>query len=174
MNYYSFDYSPPSSEDLSLDLQLVQDSKSEDLYTLQIGVTSPDLSNEDRAPMSLTFILDTSGSMSGTPFDMLKAVCREIAGKLREGDLVSVVTWSSDQDVPLSSYAVSGPDDPTLLSLFSSMSSGGGTDLSGGLERGYQLAELNHQEDRVSRVLLISDGANLGVTSGSSSVAWLL
>ena len=98
---------------------------------------------------------------------MLKAVCQEIAGKLREGDMVSVVTWSSEQDVPLNSLAVTGPNDPALLSVFSSLASGGGTDLSGGLERGYELAQMNHSEDMVSRVLLISDGgANLGVTDG--------
>jgi len=44
---------------------------------------------------------------------------------------------------------------------------GGGTDLNGGLQAGYSLAQKHFSSDRINRVILISDGgANMGVTDG--------
>ena len=90
---------------------------------------------------------------------------RAIAGSLKEGDLVSVVEWDTTNAVRLDGHRVTGPDDVLLLQTVSALESGGGTDLSGGLFAGYELAQEHFSDDRINRVVLVSDGgANAGIT----------
>lgn len=134
-------------------------------YALQLAVRSPDLDDAARDPIQLTFVIDTSGSMTGAPLDLAKATLRAVAGRLREGDRVSMVTWSDTDAEILSGHPVTGPDDPVVLRAIDRMKARGGTDLSGGLRAGYRLAREHAAPDRIDRILLLSDGgANLGIT----------
>jgi Ca-activated chloride channel family protein len=166
LNYYDFTLQPPEEEDLAIHISAVPDPKGDDSdWIMQIGLVSKPQARADRDPLNLTFSLDTSGSMGGDPIAMAKASCRVIAGQLREGDIVSVVTWSSGQAIELANHRVSGPDDPVLMALIDRLDSNGGTDLNAGLVAAYGLAEANYAPDRINRVILISDGgANLGQT----------
>jgi Ca-activated chloride channel family protein len=92
-------------------------------------------------------------------------VIRAIATSLRKDDIVNAVTWSTGQAVNLNKHVVSGPNDPQIIALANNLSAGGGTDLSAGLKRGYQLAEASYAPERLNRLVLISDGgANTGIT----------
>lgn len=165
MNYYTFDFDRPD-EGLAISAALAPDPNGEEgAYMMQIGVASPAVTPAERDPMNIVFSLDTSGSMDGEPIALLRASCRAIAGQLKEGDIVSMVTWSTSQQVVLNSYAVSGADDPHLLSAISGLDANGGTDLNQGLVTAYNLATANYNPARINRVILISDGgANAGVT----------
>ncbi|MCH9681002.1 MAG: VWA domain-containing protein, partial [Deltaproteobacteria bacterium] len=113
----------------------------------------------------LVFSLDTSGSMDGEPLDLLKETMFAAAGELRDGDVVSVVTWADEQSIELDGYGVTGPDDPELMSVINGLQAGGSTDLHGGLVKAYALANAYHVDDGINRVVLVSDGgANAGVT----------
>ena len=115
--------------------------------------------------MNITLVLDESGSMSGPPMEMQKEACRALAASLKEGDIVSMVGWDTENAVKLAGYKVSGPNDPALLAKIEALKSGGGTDLNGGLKAGYELAQQTFDPARINRVVLISDGgANAGVT----------
>ena len=116
--------------------------------------------------MNLALSIDSSGSMNGLPISLAKDVGETIAGNLRSGDILSIVTWNSNNRVLLNGHVVTGPGDETVMDAISSISSGGSTDLHGGLEKAYELVDDNFAEERTNRVLLISDGgANAGVTS---------
>ncbi|MFW5740788.1 MAG: vWA domain-containing protein, partial [Myxococcota bacterium] len=120
---------------------------------------------EPRRPMTLTFVLDTSGSMGGSPIQLEAATVRAVAASLRVGDVVNAVTWSTSNAVVLSGHEVVGPNDPAILDLADGISANGGTDLHGGLVAGYELAEQHYGSDRINRMMLISDGgANVGIT----------
>jgi Ca-activated chloride channel family protein len=115
--------------------------------------------------MNITFVLDTSGSMSGTPMSIEIASVKALAAVMQEGDRVSMVTWNTENRVPLDGHVVNGPNDPALLAAADALSASGGTDLSGGLAVGYDIARRNYDKLRLNRVVLISDGmANVGVT----------
>lgn len=165
LNYYNVPYEAAAPDHVRVVPQM-RPGTAEGSYELQVGIASERRSTADLRPMNITFVLDTSGSMGeGQRIERERAVVRAIASSLRAGDVVSAVTWNTVQRAPLSNYPVTGPNDPTLLSLASSLVAGGGTDLSGGLAAGYALAQRNYGEGRLNRVVLISDGiANVGVT----------
>ncbi|MFO0637273.1 MAG: VWA domain-containing protein [Nannocystaceae bacterium] len=165
-NYYSFDYPAAEAGSVVVTPSLVHDEgMPEGEYVLQIGVSSEAIDPEARPPMNLALVLDTSGSMEGLAMDMLKASCRTIAHNLRAGDEISMVTWNTENAIVLGGHTVDGPDDPMLLEAIASLSASGGTDLSGGLQAGYDLAGQVYDPDRINRIVLISDGgANVGVT----------
>jgi Ca-activated chloride channel family protein len=115
--------------------------------------------------MNLTLVLDTSGSMAGTPIDLERSVVAAIADSLRDGDVVSAVEWDTSRSVRLDSHDVTGPGDRVILAMAESLVEGGGTDLHAGLEMGYRLARDNYRPGWLNRVVLISDGqANVGIT----------
>lgn len=164
LNYYTFDYPAAPEDDVRLEVELAPTER-DDHWSLQIAVASEGRTNASRPPMNLTFVLDTSGSMSGTPIEMLRKTGEAVSSSLNEGDLVSMVTWSSSNATVLDSHHVVGPFDPTVLAAFNGLEANGGTNLSGGLAAGYALAEQNYVPGRINRVFLVSDGgANLGVT----------
>ncbi len=165
LNYYDFSYAPPSSAPIAVTQQFRPYDIPNGLYALQIGVQGRHVATAARRPANITLVVDTSGSMGGSPISLLRDVCNEIASSLKSGDRVSMVSWDTSQAVVLDSLAVTGPDDPTLLSAIATLTAGGGTDLHGGLTAGYQLAEQNFLEGGLNRVVLISDGgANVGIT----------
>jgi Ca-activated chloride channel family protein len=134
-------------------------------FALQIGISSPAIANADRPLMNVTLVLDESGSMAGAPIELEKEVCRQIAGSLRAGDVVSLVGWDTANAVKMSGHKVTKASDPALVAECDALAAGGGTDLNGGLIAGYALANEHFDAGRVNRVVLISDGgANAGVT----------
>jgi len=165
-NYYEFDYPPAPAGDVAVTAELAAIPGTNGSYMLQIGVSSPAIAATQRPPVNLTFVLDTSGSMKGTPLEHMKDVCKAVAAALRPGDVVSVVTWSDTNTVVLAKHAVTGADDPALLDAIAALAASGGTDLHAGLTAGYALAGEAAQPGVISRVILVSDGgANLGETS---------
>ncbi len=166
MNYYSFDYPVAEARGVQVTPSLMKPREGEEgEYTLQIAVSSEELTRSERAPMNVTLVLDTSGSMQGVAMDMLKESCRVIARSLNEGDVISMVTWDTENEVILGGHAVSGPDDEILAEQIEALEAGGGTDLHGGLTAGYELALQSYDVNRINRIVLVSDGgANAGVT----------
>lgn len=162
LNYYAWDYPAPEPGDLAVDLQLIEGEADGD-YVLQVGITSA--APVDRAPMNLVFSVDASGSMEGPSIQLAKDVMDTVSAQLVAGDVVSIVTWDTSNNIRLAGHVVDGPSDPDVASAISGIRTGGATDLAGGLAVGYQLADDGFAADRINRVILISDGgANVGQT----------
>ena len=167
-NYYSWDYEPDPASSLSITTEMIVDPTGEpDRYVLQIGVRAPDWTNETRPPYNLTFAVDTSGSMgSQDRLGLAREIGVAVASQLREGDHISLISWSTIDNTILNSFEVTGPDEPSVVDAFKALTTGGGTNLNNGLVSAYQLASSAYDPDSVNRVILVSDGgANAGVTS---------
>ncbi|WP_437791630.1 vWA domain-containing protein [Sorangium sp. So ce693] len=163
LNYYRYSFAPADPGELSIVSQLGSCVLTGDL-ALQIAVQSS-RAPAAREPMTITLVLDTSGSMSGEPIELERATVRAIASTLVEGDVVNAVTWNTGQSPVLKGHVASGPDDPVLLGVASAIVADGGTDLNSGLAAGYALANAHRTAGGINRVVLISDGqANAGVT----------
>lgn len=158
-NYYDFGYPAAQVGTLAVSSALRQpEGAAAGEYLVQIGVSSEALAPEARPPMSLTLVLDTSGSMDAHAMEMLRQTCHAIAASLREGDVVSVVTWSTDDAVVLGGYPVASASDPALLEAIDGLAASGASDLHAGLVAGYALAQQSFAVDRINRVVLVSDG----------------
>jgi Ca-activated chloride channel family protein len=163
LNYYRIAYAAPPAPKLALFPELAPAATKGDL-DLVIGVRSFDAIHP-RRPVTVTFVLDTSGSMDGPAIERERAAVKAIASQLAKGDVVSMVRWSTDQGVLLSGHPATGPNDPAVLAAADGLTANGGTDLSAGLQKGYELAQAHYGDNRLNRVILISDGgANVGVT----------
>ncbi len=163
LNYYRFDYPPASPGHLNIvpQVRVAGDGS----YSILVGVVAPNWEAIGRRPRSLTFSVDRSGSMDGQPLKNVQATLCQIAGNLRMGDQVSMVTWDDTTSVPLENEIVDGPFDEDLMAVIDDLESGGSTNLHAGLVRAYDLADQAYEPDRLNRVLLMSDGgANTGPT----------
>ncbi|MBI5498667.1 MAG: VWA domain-containing protein [Deltaproteobacteria bacterium] len=165
LNYYDFPYDPAPVGRVRVTSEFRGIAPADGLYALQVAVQSHAVSASERRHVNLTLVLDTSGSMSGRPIELERAVVRAIADSLHAGDIVSAVEWDDTRSVRLDSHLVTGPADRAILSMAASLAEGGSTDLHGGLVAGYALARANYREGWLNRVVLVSDGqANTGIT----------
>jgi len=166
MNYFEFPGAEPEpGHAAKVSMQMRRTNADLGEFTLVLNAQAKTLTDETRPPMNIVFSLDTSGSMSGLPIELLRDTLTAAAGALREGDVVSAISWTTVQDVILDGHVVTGPNDPTLMTAIAGIDSGGGTDLHAGLVSAYQLANTHLIDDGINRVVLVSDGgANVGVT----------
>lgn len=170
LNYYNFSFEPAEPGQVRIVPQL-SSCPENDRLSLQVALQAEARPDAERAPLNITFVVDTSGSMGSNelggalPIDLARAAITALAGRLRAGDIVSMVTWNTEQTEILNGLNVSGPNDANLINAANSLTPSGGTDLHSGLVRGYALAEQNYTPQRINRLILISDGiANAGVT----------
>lgn len=120
-----------------------------------------------RRPIAVAIVLDRSGSMQGRKWDDAAEAARSAIRRLRNGDIVSIVSYASDVrvDWPAQRFASEQRDD--LLRVIGRMSPSGSTFLEGGLRKGAEQLAKFVDGVRPARVLLVSDGnANVGVQSG--------
>jgi Ca-activated chloride channel family protein len=116
-----------------------------------------------RVPLSVAMVIDRSGSMQGGRLQAAKDGIQQFVSKLHPEDEVCLVAYDDEVSVPLPLTQVQGFR-PLLPEILSSIDVGGCTDLhSGWLEGAQQLAPRSGQ-DRMCRVVLLSDGhANRGI-----------
>ena len=136
--------------------------------TIQIQVIAPDAPaiHTDRPRLNLALVIDRSGSMAeARKLDFVKTAAHHLVDMLGPDDLLSVVTYSQQVEVPWRSRPV-GRDREELHRIISGLYPGGSTFLSGGLEEGFRQARAGKRRGTLNRVLLLSDGlANAGVIS---------
>ena len=164
LNYYSPPFIPAEPGEVRVAAALSGCRSSGEL-SLQVAVISAGRTPSTRPALNLTFLIDTSGSMGGEGIERARVALRALATSLRKGDIISAMTWATEQHALLEGHVVSGEDDPVLIAALQRLSASGSTDLHSALVRGYELAAAHHSPERINRVVLISDGgANVGNT----------
>jgi Ca-activated chloride channel family protein len=111
-------------------------------------------------PLNLSLVLDKSGSMSGQKIQNLREAAKLVVDRLGPDDTISIVAFSDRKYLIAESQPVVDPQD--LKKKIDRIRDGGGTAISGGMGQG--LAELDKalSPDRVSRMLLLTDGQTFG------------
>lgn len=117
-----------------------------------------------RTPLNVSIVIDKSGSMSEkNKLEYVKKSVEYIIDQLESDDYVSVVTYDDNVNVIQRSAVVS--DKYELKNKIRDLKPGGYTNLSGGMFKGYDMANTTYTKGYVNRVLLLSDGlANVGIT----------
>ncbi|MFO0592240.1 MAG: VWA domain-containing protein [Polyangiaceae bacterium] len=140
---------------------------------LRVTLRSTANSPAARPHLSVHLVLDVSGSMKGESIQRSREAARALVDKLAATDDFSLVVFSSDAEVK-------APDGPVgarreqLKKIIDGIEAQGGTNISKGLELGYEQAKTKSiPEDAVRVVLLLSDGrANAG-TLGTPAISQL-
>lgn len=136
-----------------------------DKYVALVHVKTEDVKKDDLSPSNLTFLIDSSGSMSSyDKLPLLKKAFGLLVETLGEDDRVSIVTYAGSSAVVLDS--VSGDNKRMIIDALDHLESSGSTAGGQGIQTAYALAEKNFLSGGNNRVILATDGDfNVGVSS---------
>jgi len=111
-------------------------------------------------PLNLSLVLDKSGSMQGKKIQSLREAAKLVVDRLGPQDTISIVAFSDRKYLIAGSQPVT--DKGALEKKIDRIRDGGGTAISGGMNQG--LTELGKatSPDRISRMLLLTDGQTFG------------
>jgi Ca-activated chloride channel homolog len=135
---------------------------------LRIGLQAREVRARARQDASLTFVIDTSGSMAREGrLELVKDALARLVDGLGRGDTVAIVTFGDSGQVLLEPTPAT--DRYAILDVIDRLQPGGSTNLEHGLRLGYELARSALTENGIDRVVLASDGvANVGLTDPQS------
>ena len=161
---------PPEDADLGVTVDGATAPHTDDGTALvRVGVQGREVSDDERPPVALTFVVDTSGSM-------------DIHNRLGSG---SVVVGPAGQlpapgrhrrhrhlqhRRPGRAASDTGRESDTIVAAIDELTPHGSTNMAGGLREGYAIAAEAYLEGGLNTVVLASDGvANVGTTARSHS-----
>jgi len=122
-----------------------------------------------RLPLNFTLVLDRSGSMAGEKLNTMKDAVKNIIDELQPDDVISIITFETKAQVLVpAQFAI---DKTSLKEKVDKIKEGGGTNMGNGLLEGYKQASQHHSIDRVSRIVLLTDGEATDEAENSRNVA---
>ncbi len=140
----------------------------ENHWIMRVGLQGRAILAEDRKDATLIFVIDVSGSMAREDrLGLVKQSLELLVDELRPADEVGIVIYGSRGQVLLD--PTSGEDKRAIMRAIRKLTPGGSTNVEEGLTLGYEMAAESVRSDRISRVILLSDGvANVGNTGPDS------
>ncbi|MGB7874087.1 MAG: von Willebrand factor type A domain-containing protein [Anaerolineales bacterium] len=171
VNYFEQGYaSPPAHQAFGIyvDGAPTPFSETERYQMLRIGLQGYDVSERERKDVSLTFVIDISGSMDmDNRLGLVKRSLELLVEGLRPSDRVGIVVYGSEARVLLDPTPASRKG--RILRAIYSLRTEGATNAEAGLRLGYKMAMHAYEPDSVNRVILCSDGvANVGRTEADA------
>ena len=121
----------------------------------------------EQIPVDIVFVIDVSGSMSGTKIDQTRQALETIIGELRPSDRFTMVTFSSDVYVWNSNLLLATTENKQDgISFARSLSANGGTNFNGGLIQGINILRSNFVDMNIPLLVMLTDGEpTAGVTN---------
>lgn len=168
LNYFSYDYElPGEGEIFGITLDGADCPWQKDHGLIRIGVRTQELDFSQSPKSNLVFLLDVSGSMDEPgKLPLLKQAFSMLVDNLGEKDRISIVTYAGVEKVVLE--GARGDEKAVILDTLNTLTAGGGTNGSAGIDTAYALAEKYFVPDGNNRVILATDGdLNIGSTSES-------
>jgi Ca-activated chloride channel family protein len=119
---------------------------------------------DERRSWNIFLCVDVSGSMAGDNIEYVRQALDQMLVHFQEGDLITLVTFDSNYHDIFLNYEFSA-NEQTIREHFADLRPGSSTNMIAGLDRVYDLAQDNFNEDMLQRVILFGDGnANVGNT----------
>jgi Ca-activated chloride channel family protein len=138
------------------------------VYVLTELLPGPAVSNV-RLPVNFALVLDRSGSMAGEKLRTMKEAVKNIIDQLESTDIVSIVAFETKTHVLVRAQPAANKQE--LKRQVDRIDDGGGTNMAPGLREGLQLVSQYHSQERVSRIILLTDGEATDKESESHKVA---
>lgn len=165
INYFSYDYSKPSSEPFSVNLESAQAPWDSSKKLVRIGIKGKEIQVDKRPASNLVFLIDVSGSMDeAAKLPLVKSAMTMMVDKLDKNDKVSIVVYAGAAGLVLE--PTTGNNKTDIIKALDRLKAGGSTNGAGGIELAYKTASQNFIKGGVNRVVLATDGDfNVGTTS---------
>lgn len=109
-------------------------------------------------PTALSLAIDTSGSMRGDKIVHAREAATRLVESLQEGDIVSIVAFSSSAEVVVRPTEITPRTRRHVLAVIEELSADGGTALHQGLSTAGSLLHQHRDTHLVRRAIVISDG----------------
>lgn len=135
------------------------------LNYLKVKLTGFDIPKTSvRPPVNIAIVMDRSGSMKGEKIQQAKRAALAAIDRLRDDDIVSVVTY--DTNVRVLVPATKASDRDTIRQAIEGIQADGNTALFAGVAKGAAEVRKFLDDKHVNRIILLSDGlANVGPSS---------
>jgi len=114
----------------------------------------------EAVPLNFCLVLDRSGSMQGAKLAAMKDATRRVIDTLTPQDVVAIVLFDDQTEVLLP--ATPAVDKDALKAQVDRIEEAGGTAMSGGLQAGQAELRKHQAPDRISALLLLTDGQTWG------------
>ena len=161
LNYFDYNAEAPENDKFRISTELLPKGDSKKLLYIHAQAAE-----ETRDHQNIVLLLDVSGSMCSNE-EVTQAAIATIFSKLKIGDKISLVTYSTTDETVLDGYEIrSEQDKETLMGILYGIEINGCTYGSAGIETAYKIGAQNYLKDGNNQVILITDGdLNFGITS---------
>ncbi len=165
VNYFPYDYPAPDAGEAPFKptVTVTGTPWNADTQLMHIALQGRMPATDDRPPLNLVFLIDTSGSMDQPDkLPLLKQSFRLMLGQLNPADEVAIVTYAGSAGRVLDATPAS--ERATILAALDRLHAGGSTAGEAGLQQAYATAEAMSADGEVSRIILATDGDfNVGI-----------
>ena len=167
VNYFKYDYPAPRNDVFAVYADAAPWKFAPDrpnTYLMRIGLKAFELSDADRKPAVLTFVIDVSGSMATeNRLELVKQSLRLLVDHLQPDDRIGIAVYGTNGRKVLDHTGVSNKG--RILNAINALSTNGSTNAEQGIRIGYEMARQAFRPGWINRVILCSDGvANVGQT----------
>ena len=152
MNYFDYDIKSNDNEMFDIDIEIC-DKPNSDNKLMFVALKGKKLEPKGQ---NIVLLLDTSGSMSSNDF-MMKYTVMTTLSKMKDGDVLSLITYSSQDHTILDGFKFKKQDIDEVIRLMLTIEITGCTNGSAGIETAYKIAKKNFIKDGINRVVLITD-----------------
>lgn len=111
-----------------------------------------------RQPMDIVCVIDVSGSMGGDKIMQVQGALRFIVDQADPKDRVSLVAFNSQASRVLRLRRMDAAGKDEAISETLRLTAGGGTSIAAGLDVGLSVMEQRRQRNKISAILLLTDG----------------
>ena len=164
VNYFDQEYPQPRRGAFAIHVDGAHSPFTQDTWIARVGIQGRDVPDHLRKDATLVFVIDTSGSMSReNRLELVKRALRLLVRELRPTDQIGIVTYGSRGHAILN--PTEAKHDDYILEVIDGLYPGGSTNAEEGLRLGYEMADRWLNPERITRIILLSDGvANVGQT----------
>ena len=164
VNYLPYDYEAPSwRSDVPFDVHMeaAPSPFADGRHILRVGVKGKD-SAPERRPAHLTFLVDTSCSMTdANKLPLAQEALHTLVDNLGIEDTVALATYAGSTRKVLDPTPVTRKN--AIHAAIDDLMTNGGTAMSSGMDLAYDMADAAYLPGGINRVVVLSDGdANIG------------
>jgi Ca-activated chloride channel family protein len=172
VNYFPYTYPPPTDgQPFATHTEWTEAPWAAGHWLVRIGIQGRVPPPDETPPRNLVFLVDVSGSMSGSDrLGLVQQGLELLARQLGPRDHVALVTYAGTAGVALP--PTPGDRTQAIVQAIRALGAGGSTAGAEGLNTAYRLASEHFQEGAINRVILATDGDfNVGPSSEADLMA---